>query len=357
MDTPRPKSQPEVQAHLAAPPVLIAGPCSAESEQQVMEVARALVGKGVSWFRAGIWKPRTRPGSFAGVGAEGLPWLESVTRETGLKTAIEVANAQHVELALKHGVDLLWVGARTTPNPFSVQEIADALRGTQVKVMVKNPINPDLDLWMGAIERMERANVAQVMACHRGFNVYVPGSLRNAPLWEISIELMRRMPSLTLLCDPSHICGNRELLSTIAQKALDLGYDGLMVETHHDPDHALSDAQQQITPEQFGAMLARLHFKLRNSDSIEYRTRLSTLRTEIDEIDRQLTELIAERMHLSRKIGALKNENSVAFYQTNRWNEVLQAALQNADKLHVRREFVEKLFNLVHLESIDIQGE
>lgn len=357
MADPQVKTNNKVQHIAPVPPVLIAGPCSAETEEQVMTVARALAHKGVSWFRAGIWKPRTRPDAFSGVGAKGLPWLQQVTRETGLKTAVEVANARHVEQALKHGVDLLWIGARTTPNPFSVQEIADALKGVPVNVMIKNPVNPDLDLWMGAIERIERAGVSSVMACHRGFNVYVPSSLRNAPLWEISIELMRRMPNLTLLCDPSHICGNRELLTTIAQKALDLGYDGLMVETHHDPDNALSDAQQQITPDQFSAMLSRLQFKQRHSDSIEYLTRLSTLRNGIDEIDRQLAELIAERMKLSRKIGAVKNENNVAFYATNRWNEILEAAYQNADRGHVRREFIEKLFSLIHLESIDIQGE
>lgn len=337
--------------------IIIAGPCSAETEEQVLATARALQGSGISYFRAGIWKPRTSPDSFEGVGEEALAWLRTVREETGLPAAIEVANARHVELALKHGIDLLWIGARSSVNPFTVQEIADALRGVPVPVMVKNPINPDLGLWKGAMERVLRADVKSVVACHRGFDVYGKSIYRNAPLWEIPIELKREFPELAIVCDPSHIGGRRDLIEPIARKALQLGYEGLMIETHPEPDAAWSDAAQQITPATLIDLLARLRFRSRNSDDKGYQEQVSFLRGEIDEVDARLVEILAERMQLSGRIGELKEQNNIAFYQHNRWNDILQMVKANSERLDLNAEFMAKLFSLIHLESIDIQGE
>lgn len=338
-------------------PMIIAGPCSAETEEQVMATARGLKDQEISYFRAGIWKPRTRPGSFAGVGEEGLAWLKRVKDELGMKVTTEVANAQHVESALKAGVDLLWIGARTTANPFTVQEIADALTGVEVPVMVKNPINPDLDLWVGAIERIMRAGVKDVVTCHRGFNVYGKSKFRNQPLWEIPIEMRRRMPDLPMICDPSHICGTRDLLADISQKALDLGYEGLMIETHPDPDKAWSDAKQQITPNTLLELITNLRFKQHSTTNTEYLSRILHLRDEIDEADIRLLALLADRMEVSRQIGELKEENNLPFYAYDRWSEIIRNVSENAEVLGMSKEFVLKLFSLIHLESIDIQGE
>lgn len=338
-------------------PVLIAGPCSAETREQTLETARALAESGIAYFRAGIWKPRTNPGSFEGIGSEGLTWLQEVKELYGLKSTIEVANVRHVEEALEHGIDMLWIGARTTVNPFAVQEIADALAGVKIPVMVKNPVNPDLGLWTGAIERIQRAGIEEIMACHRGFNVYGKNRLRNMPLWEIPIELKRRFPDLPIICDPSHISGKREYIEEISRKAIDLGYEGLMIETHPTPDEAWSDAKQQLTPQSFLELISRLNFRRRNSDDIIFKTRISHLREEIDEIDARLMDLLANRMDISRKIGGIKKENNVAFFQHNRWNEIIESCKDNAGRLKLNEEFVMRLFSLIHLESIDIQGE
>lgn len=337
--------------------IVIAGPCSAETESQVLETARQLKDAGISYFRAGIWKPRTSPDSFEGVGEAGLPWLQLVKQETGLRSAIEVANGRHVELALKHGVDLLWIGARSSVNPFTVQEIADALRGVPVPVMVKNPINPDLGLWKGAMERVLRADVKEVVACHRGFDVYGKSVYRNTPLWEIPIELKREFPELGIVCDPSHIAGRRDLIEPIARKALQLGYEGLMIETHPEPEAAWSDAQQQLTPSRLKEILAQLQFRSRHTDDESYKEQVAMLRGEIDEVDAALLETIAERMRLSRQIGDLKEANNIAFYQHNRWNEIIDMVKENSERQGLNPDFMLKLFSLIHLESIDIQGE
>jgi chorismate mutase len=337
--------------------IIIAGPCSAETEEQVMDTARQLIDVGISYFRAGIWKPRTSPDSFEGMGEPALKWLQRVQQETGLKTAVEIANARHAEAALEHGVDLLWIGARTTVNPFTVQEIADALRGVQVPVMVKNPINPDLGLWKGAIQRILRAGTGQVMACHRGFNVYGKSLFRNEPLWEIPIELKREFPEIPLICDPSHISGRRKYIPEIARKALNLGYEGLMIETHPNPDAAWSDAAQQFTPADFKELLRHLQWRKQGTDNPSYKEQVSLLRDAIDEADSQLLQILADRMEFSKRIGLLKQENNIAFYQHNRWNGIIEHVRQHADKLQLNDEFVMKLFSLIHMESIDIQGE
>jgi chorismate mutase len=337
--------------------LVIAGPCSAETEDQLMETARQLQGTGITWFRAGIWKPRTSPDSFEGVGAKGLTWLKRVRQELGMHTAVEVANARHAELALENEVDLLWIGARTSVNPFTVQEIADALRGVKRHVMVKNPINPDLKLWQGALERILRADTESVMACHRGFNVYRKSFYRNAPLWELPIELKRNFPDIPLICDPSHIGGKRHLIEDISRKALNLGYEGLMVETHPTPDEAWSDAAQQLTPKAFTEMMARLRFRRHSVDDPGYHEEVARLRDSIDDVDTRLMDLLAERMGLSRAIGTLKEQNNVAFYQHNRWSGIIEHVRHAAEEMGLSEEYVLKLFSIIHLESIDMQGE
>jgi chorismate mutase len=337
--------------------IIIAGPCSAETELQVLETAQMLTGLGVSYFRAGVWKPRTSPDSFEGAGYQALEWLVQARNKFGLRLAIEVANARHVEAALKHDIDLLWIGARSTVNPFTVQEIADALRGVKKPVMVKNPVNPDAGLWKGAIERVLRADVGQVFACHRGFDVYGKTRFRNEPLWEIPIELKRHYPEIPLICDPSHITGKRILIEEVARKALNLGYEGLMIETHPDPVNAWSDAEQQLTPQEFGELIRRLQFRMPSTDNPSYQEQVAILRDAIDEVDSQLLEVLANRMELSKRIGEMKSENNVAFYQHNRWNSVVEHARDEARKLGLNEEFVLKLFSAIHLESIDIQGE
>ena len=333
-------------------PFLIAGPCSAETEEQVLATAYGLAGTGIDLFRAGVWKPRTRPGAFEGTGAQALPWLRRVKQETGLRTAIEVANGNQVYEALKHGVDVLWVGARSTVNPFSVQEIADALRGVDVPVLVKNPVNPDLDLWIGAIERIRNAGVTQTGAVHRGFSAYAKSKFRNAPYWEIPIELRRRMPDLPLICDNSHICGNREDLLEVAQQSLDLNYDGLMTEVHPSPDAAWSDAKQQITPFLYKELVNSLIVRRETTDNAEFLENIENLRHKIDEIDLELLNLLARRMRVAEDIGRYKQRNNISILQTTRWNEILEKGFAQGRARGLNDEFIEKFLSAIHQESI-----
>ncbi|MCC6460007.1 MAG: bifunctional 3-deoxy-7-phosphoheptulonate synthase/chorismate mutase type II, partial [Saprospiraceae bacterium] len=327
----------------------------AETEEQVLAVARGLAPQGIDLFRAGVWKPRTRPGAFEGNGAAALPWLRRVKAETGLRTTIEVANANQVYEALKFGVDVLWIGARTTVNPFSVQEIADALRGVDVPVLVKNPVNPDLDLWMGAIERIRNAGVTQIGAIHRGFSAYAKAKFRNAPYWEIPIELRRRMPGLPIICDNSHICGNREDLLEIAQQALDLNYEGLMTEVHCTPDQAWSDAKQQITPEAYAELSGRLIVRRETTDNADFLENLENLRHKIDEVDLELFNLLGRRMRLAEDIGRYKQRNNISILQTARWSEILEKASAQGQARGLSPEFIERYLTAVHQESITHQ--
>lgn len=333
-------------------PFLIAGPCSAETEEQVLCVAAGLQDLKIDLFRAGIWKPRTRPGAFEGVGAKGLPWLRRVKEEFGMKTTVEVATGNQVYEALKHGVDVLWVGARSTVNPFSVQEIADALQGVDVPVLIKNPVNPDLELWLGAIERIEKAGIRRIGAIHRGFSSFTKSKFRNAPFWEIAIEFRRRMPEIPLICDNSHICGNREDLAEVAQQALDLNYDGLMTETHCTPDEAWSDARQQITPYIYGEMIAQLVTRRETTDDRIFMDNLNQLRHKIDEVDHELMNLLGRRMRLAEEIGRYKLRNNISILQAARWSEILEKALEQGRERGLSDEFVEKFLSAIHQESI-----
>lgn len=336
-------------------PFLIAGPCSAETEEQTLAVAHQLAPLGIDLFRAGIWKPRTRPGAFEGNGAAALPWLRRVKAETGLRTTVEVATGKQVEAALKFEVDVLWVGARTTVNPFSVQEIADALRGVDVPVLVKNPVSPDLELWIGAIERIQNAGIRQLAAIHRGFMPYAKSRFRNAPYWEIAIELRRRLPDLPLICDNSHICGNREDLFEVAQQALDLNYDGLMTETHCTPDEAWSDARQQITPLVYGEMLGHLALRRETTDDRVFLENIEHLRHKIDELDTELLNLLARRMRLSEEIARYKRRNNISIYQPARWRQIHERCLAHGQQMRLSDEFIEKYLAAVHYESIEHQ--
>ncbi|UYZ65124.1 bifunctional 3-deoxy-7-phosphoheptulonate synthase/chorismate mutase type II [Hymenobacter weizhouensis] len=344
--------------HAQAAPLLIAGPCSAETEEQVLATAHGLRALGrVQLFRAGVWKPRTRPGSFEGRGAAALPWLQRVKAETGLPVTIEVATPRHVEEALAYGVDVLWIGARTTVNPFAVQELADALAGTGVPVMVKNPVNPDVALWAGALERLERAGIRDLAAIHRGFSTFAPSRYRNAPTWALPIELKTRFPHIPLICDPSHIGGRRDLLLPIAQKALDLDYDGLMIETHPTPDQALSDAEQQITPQRLGELLQELKYRYRSSDNAEYRNKAEELRQKMDVADREIIEALARRMSLVEELAEYKRENNVKILQLDRWQEIFASRRDWAGRVGVNEKFVAELYKLIHIESIRKQTE
>lgn len=338
-------------------PLLLAGPCSAETEEQVMATARGLQGLGVDLFRAGIWKPRTRPGSFEGIGVEGLRWLQRVQQETGLAVTVEVATPRHVEEALAHGVDVVWIGARTTVNPFAVQELAEALGGTGVPVMVKNPVNPDLALWAGALERLDRAGVKDLAAIHRGFSTGAPSKYRNAPTWGIAIELKTRFPELPLICDPSHISGRRDLLLPVAQKALDLDYDGLMLETHPDPDNAWSDAAQQVTPARLTEMLGELKHRYRSTDNADYLNKAEELRQKMDVADQEIVEALARRMALVEELAEYKKQNNVKILQLDRWNEIFRSRPEWAARLGVNDKFVAELYKLIHVESIRKQTE
>lgn len=343
------------QPTLKKRPFIIAGPCSAETEEQVLETARGLAPQGIDLFRAGIWKPRTRPGEFEGVGTIGLGWLKKVKEETGLKVTTEVANTQHVFEALKYGIDVLWLGARTTVNPFSVQEVADALKGIDIPVLVKNPVNPDLKLWIGAIERIYKAGITRIAAIHRGFSHHSETKYRNVPRWEIAIELKRIFPELEVLVDNSHICGRRDTLLDVAQKAMDLNYDGIMTEVHPNPDAAWSDAKQQITPEQFKDLVAKLHIRQATYDS-SYLPTLEHLRHEIDELDDELLNLLQSRMKLSEQIGEYKKRNNIAILQPDRWGEILERSVAKGKAKNLTEEFVYAMFKAIHEESINTQS-
>lgn len=346
------------QEKWAKRPLIISGPCSAETEAQVLETAQRLAKTGqVDVLRAGIWKPRTRPGSFEGVGAKGLPWLQQAKKLTGLPTAVEVATGKQVEDALTFEVDILWIGARTTVNPFSVQEVADALRGSDVPVLIKNPINPDLELWTGAVERVAKAGVKQVGLIHRGFSSYGNTEYRNAPMWHLAIEMKRRNPELMIINDPSHICGRRDILLDVAQKAIDLDFDGLMIESHIDPDKAWSDAKQQVTPEKLGEMLSEIIWRKEDVNSEEFHAALEKLRQQINHLDDELMQILGQRMKVAEKIGDYKKNNNITILQTNRWNQILERAYQRGDKLGLSREFITRYFDAVHMESINHQNQ
>jgi chorismate mutase len=335
-------------------PLMMAGPCSAETEAQVLEVARQLAALGIKVFRAGIWKPRTRPNAFEGVGTEGLAWLRRVKDETGMKIAIEVANVKHVYEALKHGIDVLWIGARTTANPFAVQEIADSLRGVDVTVLVKNPVNPDVELWIGALERINAAGITHIGAIHRGFSSYGKSHYRNDPHWQIPIELRRRIPGLTIINDPSHISGKRDMIMELCQTAIDLDFDGLIIETHCDPDHAWSDAAQQITPQHLGYIVKNLVMRQQNVDHKNAVT-LEELRMQIDKLDDEVLQVMEQRMSISEKIGFFKKENNVTILQTNRWSELLKKRINVGLSKGLSEEFVQKIYSAIHEESIQHQ--
>ena len=338
-------------------PLVIAGPCSAETEDQVLKIAHDLKNTDVSIYRAGIWKPRTRPGMFEGVGAIGLKWLDKVKKETGLLTATEVANASHVKLALEYDIDVLWIGARSTVSPFIVQEIADALKDTDKIVLVKNPVNPDLSLWLGGLERLYSANIKKLGVIHRGFSTYEKSKYRNNPEWQLPIELQNRFPDIPLICDPSHIAGRRDILQDISQTALDLNFDGLMIETHTDPDNAWSDAAQQITPDVLVKMMEDLKIRTLTSDEADYKNQLNTLRTQIDVIDHGILETLGKRMKVAVSIGELKKKKNVAVLQTKRWNEILGNMILEGEKKGLSEEFVLKMFKAIHQESINNQEE
>ncbi|RYY45355.1 MAG: 3-deoxy-7-phosphoheptulonate synthase [Chitinophagaceae bacterium] len=347
-----------IQAVWNKRPLLISGPCSAETEEQVIETAERLAKTGkIDVLRAGIWKPRTKPGMFEGIGVKGLPWLSRAKKQTGLPIAVEVATAKHVEDALNFDVDILWIGARTTVNPFSVQEVADALRGTNVPVLVKNPINPDLELWGGAIERLQKVGVQDIGMIHRGFSNYGNTEYRNAPMWHLPIEMKRRYPGMLLVCDPSHICGNRHMLQSVAQKSIDLDFGGLMLESHIDPDNAWSDAKQQVTPERLAEIFEALVWREEHTTQEEFITALATLREQINHIDDELLTLIGQRMKIADKIGLYKRENNVTILQTNRWNEILDRAVGKGEQLGLSKEFIIRYFDAVHLESISHQNK
>lgn len=339
-------------------PLIISGPCSAETEEQVVNTASrlALTGK-VDMLRAGIWKPRTRPGSFEGIGTKGLAWLQQARKATGLPVTVEVASAKQVEDALHFDIDVLWIGARTTVNPFSVQEVADALRGADIPVMIKNPINPDLELWTGAVERVAKAGIRNIGLIHRGFSAYGNTEYRNAPMWHLAIEMKRRNPEMMLINDPSHICGRRDIILDVAQKAIDLDFDGLMIESHIDPDNAWSDAKQQVTPERLAELLSMIKWRHETTTEREFITALEKLREQINHIDDELMQLLGQRMKIADKIGEYKKDNNITILQTNRWNEILERAFLKGERLGLTKEFITKYFDAVHMESINHQNK
>lgn len=334
-------------------PLVIAGPCSAETEEQVMTTARQLADKGCRMFRAGVWKPRTKPGGFEGQGETALPWLQNVKKSTGMLVATEVATPEHVELALKYGIDILWIGARTSANPFAMQALADSLKGMDVPVLVKNPVNPDLELWIGALERINQAGVTRLAAIHRGFSSYDKKIYRNLPMWQIPIELRRRFPSLPIMCDPSHIGGSRELVAPLCQQAMDLGFDGLIVESHCSPDSAWSDAKQQVTPDVLDYILSLLVIR----DEKVTTEGIHVLRKQIDELDNQLIELLAKRMRVCREIGQYKKEHNMTVLQTSRYNEILDKRGAQGALCGMSADFIRSVFEEVHEESVRQQME
>ena len=340
-------------------PLVISGPCSAESEEQLINTCVQLKDLKVDILRAGIWKPRTRPNNFEGHGVKALPWLQKAKELTGLPVAVEVATPQHIEQVLKYDVDILWLGARTTVNPFNVQEIADALKGIDVPVMIKNPINPDLGLWVGAIERIYSAGINKLAVIHRGFSSFQSSKYRNDPMWQIPLELKTLMPDMPIICDPSHIVGNRTFLQDISQKALDLNYDGLMIEAHIDPDNAWSDAKQQVTPVDLETILENLKIRVIRSENEDasFVSQLDELRKEIDKADRELIEILHNRMNLVEKACKYKLANNVTIFQVDRWDEIFKTRSEWADKMNVNKDFVAEIYKLIHIESIRQQTE
>lgn len=334
-------------------PLIIAGPCSAETEEQVMETARALAARGIKIFRAGIWKPRTKPGGFEGNGVKALPWLKRVKTELGMYTAVEVATAAHVREALAYDVDMLWIGARTSANPFAVQEVADALEGMDIPVLIKNPVNPDIDLWIGAIERIHNAGIRRIGAIHRGFSSFDKKIYRNLPQWHIPIELHRQLPNLPIICDPSHIGGRRELIAPLCQQAMDLNFDGLIVESHCNPEKAWSDASQQVTPDVLDFILNTLVIR----DTTQTTENLSALRRQIDELDNSLLELLARRMRVSEEIGQYKKEHNMPILQSQRYDEILQNRISQAERMNMDGEFMKTVLVAIHEESVRHQQE
>lgn len=334
-------------------PIVIAGPCSAETEEQVMTTAKQLADRGIKIFRAGIWKPRTRPGAFEGVGSEGLKWLQRVQKELGMYTATEVATAKHVAEAIKYGVDILWIGARTSANPFAMQEIADALEGCEKPVLIKNPVNPDLDLWIGAIERLYQAGIRKLGVIHRGFSSSDKKIYRNIPQWHIPIELRRRYPTLPMFCDPSHIGGKRELIAPISQQSMDMNFDGLIIESHCDPDCAWSDKDQQVTPDILDYIINLLVIR----DGQQSTESLSELRKQIDEIDDELVETIAKRMRVSREIGTYKKEHNMQVLQATRYSEILEGRINQAIRFGIDGDCMQKILEAIHEESVRQQIE
>lgn len=337
-------------------PLIISGPCSAETEEQMVVTAKQIAATGkVHAIRAGIWKPRTRPGQYEGAGNVGLSWLMAAKKETGLPVTTEVANAAHVEACLKAGVDILWIGARTTVNPFSVQEIADSLKGVDIPVMVKNPVNPDLELWIGALERLNKAGITKMAAIHRGFSSSEKGPFRNLPMWDIAIELKTRFPELDIICDPSHISGNRDLIAFVSQKALDLDMAGLMIESHINPDAAWSDAKQQVTPAVLGKIISELVVRTMSSENKSFKDTLSVLREQIDYLDDEIMQKLSARMKISEKIGQYKKDNDVTILQVNRWEEIIHSRIALGKAMGLNEDFMRDLLRLIHQESIQVQ--
>lgn len=335
-------------------PIIISGPCSAESREQVLETATQLAEQGVKIFRAGIWKPRTKPGGFEGIGTVGLPWLKEVKQKTGMLVATEVATPTHVLESIKAGIDILWIGARTVSNPFAMQELADALKGVDIPVLVKNPVNPDLELWIGAIQRLYNAGLTNIGVIHRGFSSYDANLYRNAPLWHIPIELRRRFPEITIIADPSHMGGKRELVAPLSQQALDLCFDGLIIESHCNPDCALSDAKQQLTPDVLGYTLKMLVVRDGQPQSTE---NISVLRKQIDEIDENILTMLSKRMRISREIGTYKKEHNMTVLQSGRYNQLLENRNKMAEALNISPEFVDSIMKSIHEESVRVQME
>jgi len=337
-------------------PLIFSGPCSAETSNQMMTTANEIKDLGIGIFRAGIWKPRTRPGSFEGVGSKGLRWMQNVKSETGMKVSTEVANVRHVEAALKAETDILWIGARTSANPFAIQEIAEALRGVDIPIFVKNPINPDAELWTGAIERLQKVGVEKIGAIHRGFSAYEHSIYRNPPMWQVPIELKRRMPNLPLLCDPSHIAGNRELLQSISQKAMDLNYDGLMIESHCNPDEAWSDKQQQLTPANLKVLLDNLVIRQVAPEGASGET-LEELRSQISFLDDEMLDIMQKRMEVAKAIGRFKKENNMTILQPKRWEDIILGSLKKGEERDLSNRFIDKMLRAIHEESISKQTD
>lgn len=346
----------ESRTNLTHHPFLISGPCSVETRDQLLTSARQLAATGkVHALRGGIWKPRTRPNAFEGIGGKGIEWMLEAREETGLPIMTEVATAEHVELCLQHKFDMLWIGARTTVNPFSVQEIAEALKGVNIPVFVKNPVNADLSLWIGALERIYAAGIRQLSAIHRGFSYYGQSIYRNKPMWEIPIALRSAFPEIPIICDPSHICGRRDLLAGVAQRAMDLGFDGLMIESHPTPDQAWSDAAQQITAEAYLQLIESLHVRQDNTNDLEVSNALASLRSQIDKLDEEVIGLIGERMKLAEQIGAYKKAHNMTIFQLDRWQEIVATRTQLAERLGLSKDFIDKYLEQLHKESIRTQ--